>query len=199
MDASLDDTALLVLSREHPEAFGELYERHAEAMLMFFARRTLDPDVAAELTAETFAEAFASRKRFRDRGLGAAAWLYGIARHQLAHFFRDGKVAARARARLGLPRRELDPEDHERVEQLIDLEPMRVLLAEKIAELPEDQREAMRLRVIEERPYAEVADLLGITQAGARQRVSRAMRRLARELDASEVLVSTTEADPHAV
>lgn len=195
MYASLDDAALLVASREHPEAFGELYERHAEAMLTFFARRTLDPDVAAELTAETFAEAFASRARFRDRGLGGAAWLYGIARHQLSHWWRDGAVAARARARLGLPRRDLDPEDYERVEQLIDFETVRTTLAGLLGELPEEQREAMRLRVMEERPYDEVAQVLGCSKVTARARVSRTMRRLARELDAAEVLVAT-EANP---
>lgn len=190
-----DDTELLVRSREHPEAFGELYERHAEAILTFFVRRTLDPDVAAELTAETFAEAFASRTRFRDRGLGGAAWLYGIARHQLSHFFRSGAVAARARAKLRLPRRELDPEDYDRVEQLIDFEPLRVRLGELLAGLPSEQREAMRLRVMEERPYPEVAEMLGITQVTARARVSRGMRRLARELDKDGALVTTETTD----
>ncbi len=57
------DAQLLLASRTDPEAFTALYRRHAEALLRFFARRTLDPEAAAELTAETFAQAFASKIR----------------------------------------------------------------------------------------------------------------------------------------
>jgi carbamoyl-phosphate synthase large subunit len=52
------DTELLLASRADPATFVELYRRHAEDLLRYFARRTLDPEAAAELTAETFAEAF---------------------------------------------------------------------------------------------------------------------------------------------
>jgi RNA polymerase sigma-70 factor (ECF subfamily) len=61
------DAALLLASRDDPAAFVELYRRHAEDLLRYFARRTLDPEAAAELTAETFAEAFASRVRYSRR------------------------------------------------------------------------------------------------------------------------------------
>ena len=40
----LEDEELLVLSRRRPDAFGAFYERHAEAVLRFFARRTRTPD-----------------------------------------------------------------------------------------------------------------------------------------------------------
>src|SRR6266581_2467895 len=90
VDTAFDDDDLLALSLRHPEAFAALYRRHAEELLHFFARRTLDPEAAAELTAETFAEAFASRASFRDRGAGAGGWLFGIARHQLSRFYRSG-------------------------------------------------------------------------------------------------------------
>lgn len=182
MYRGLEDGELMVLSREHPEAFGELYGRHAEAVLTFLARRTLDPEVAAELTAETFAEAFESRSKFRNRGAGAAGWLYTIARRKLARYFRDGAVDRRARQRLGLPRREVGPEDYERIEELIDMERVRRAVAEALSTLSEEQREAMTLRVVEGRPYREVAEALRCTEATARARVSRGLRSLARLL-----------------
>ena len=58
------DSDLLLASRADPATFVELYRRHAEDLLRYFARRTLDPEAAAELTAETFAEAFASRSNY---------------------------------------------------------------------------------------------------------------------------------------
>lgn len=189
MYQELADAELLLLSREQPDAFATLYERHAESMLRYFVRRTLDPEVAAELVAETFADAFASRRTFRQRGAAGAAWLYGIARHELGRYFRSGVVDSRARRRLGMPQRELEPEDYERIEELLDFEPLRKALGEALMQLSEDQREAMRLRVIEGRPYREVASLLSCTEATARARVSRGLRQMARLLGPVEAVV----------
>jgi RNA polymerase sigma factor (sigma-70 family) len=163
-------------------------------MLRYFARRTLDPDTAADLTAETFAEAFSARARFRDEGVDGAPWLDAIARHQLGRFFRSGAVDSRARRRLGMPERDLSAEDHERIEELIDFEPLRRPLARALEELSGEQREAMRLRVMEGRPYPEVAAMLECTEATARARVSRGLRKLAKVL-ASEQPDLMTEAD----
>jgi RNA polymerase sigma-70 factor, ECF subfamily len=179
----LDDEELLVLSARRAEAFGAFYERHAEALLRFFARRTLDAEAAAELTAETFAEAFVSRRRFRPRGLGGAGWLYGIARHQLSRFHRRGEVAARARRRLGLPERSVSEEDYERIEELMDLEGVRKAIADAYRTLSPEQRDAVTLRVVEGKPYQEVASALSCTEQAARARVSRALRRLGDLLD----------------
>ncbi len=173
------DTQLLIASRTEPEAFTELYRRHAEDLLRYFARRTLDPETAAELTAETFAEAFASRANYRDQGVNGVAWLYGIARHRLGRFFRSGRVDAAARRKLGMPERDLPSEDYERIEDLIDFAPIREALAEALETLSPDQREAMRLRVIDGLGYAEVAERLACTEQNARQRVSRGLKKLA--------------------
>lgn len=180
MAEELTDSELLIASRAEPEAFTELYRRHAEDLLRYFARRTLDPETAAELTAETFAEAFASRANYRDQqGVNGVAWLYGIARHRLGRFFRAGRVDAAARRKLGMPERELPPEDYERIEDLIDFAPIREALVEALDTLSDDQREAMRLRVIDGLDYAEVAQRLRCTQQNARQRVSRGLRKIA--------------------
>lgn len=173
------DTELLIASRTEPEAFTELYRRHAEDLLRYFARRTLDPETAAELTAETFAEAFASRATYRDQGVNGVAWLYGIARHRLGRFFRSGRVDAAARRKLGMPERDLPPEDYERIEDLIDFAPIREALAEALETLSPEQRDAMRLRVIEGLGYADVAERLACTEQNARQRVSRGLKKLA--------------------
>lgn len=184
MYEDLEDVELIVLSSDEPEAFGVLFERHAGSLLGYFARRTLDPEAAAELTAETFAQAFASRRRFRDRGLGAAGWLYGIGRHQLGRFFRSGAVDSRARRRLGMPEREVSAEDYERIEELIDFEQVGRAIGRAFSLLSEEQREALRLRVIEGLAYREVAEALRCTEDTARARVSRGLRRLASHLEA---------------
>jgi RNA polymerase sigma-70 factor, ECF subfamily len=185
------DSQLLIDSWEDPEAFTELYRRHAEDILRYFARRTLDPEAAAELTAETFAEAFASRRSYTDKGVNGVAWLYGIARHRLGRFFRSGKIDAAARRRLGMPERELPPEDYERIEDLIDFAPIRAALVEALDTLSPSQRDAMRLHVIDGLSYEEVADRLRCSQANARQRVSRGLRQVAMILQARGMELAT--------
>jgi RNA polymerase sigma-70 factor (ECF subfamily) len=173
------DSELLTASAAEPGVFTELYRRHAEDLLRYFSRRTLDPEAAAELTAETFAQAFASRTTYRDTGANGVAWIYGVARHQLGRFFRSGRVDRAARRRLGMPERELPPADFERIEDLVDFAPIRGAIAEALETLREDHRLALRLRVIEQRSYPEVARELSCTEENARQRVSRGLRRLA--------------------
>jgi RNA polymerase sigma factor (sigma-70 family) len=181
-----DDVELIVRSLDVPEVFGVLFERHAEPMLAFFARRTLDAEAAAELVAETFAEAFSSRRRFRDQGVDGAGWLYGIGRNLLSHYFRDGAVDARARRRLGMPERTVNDDDYDRIEELIDFQARAKEIREALSDLPEDQREALTSRVIDGRSYREVAEALGCTEQTARARVSRGLKRIATNLSADD-------------
>ena len=183
----LDDVDLIVRSQREPEAFGLLFERHAEEMLAFFARRTLDAEAAAELVAETFAEAFSSRRRFRDQGRDGAAWLYGIGRNLLSRYFRSGAVDARARRRLGMPERTVNDDDYDRIEELIDFERVGTEIRKAYADLPVDQREALALRVLDGRAYREVAEELGCTEVAARARVSRGLKRIASRLSEGEL------------
>jgi RNA polymerase sigma factor (sigma-70 family) len=154
-----------------------LYTRHAEELLGYFARRTLQAEVAVDLVGETFALAFADRAQFRgaeDRE--AIAWVFGIARHQLAEYFRRGQVERRALARIGVAVAPLEDADYERIEELAELAEARARVADSLADLPLDHREALRLRIVDERSYDEVARTLGVSEQAARARVSRALR-----------------------
>jgi RNA polymerase sigma-70 factor (ECF subfamily) len=179
MDTPTDES-LLEASEHDRSAFGSFYRRFAPAILGYFVNRTLDPHSAADLTAETFAQAFASRSRFRNRGSGsAAAWLYTIASRQHARFLRKGRVEDRIRRRIGLPTRELSSPDYERIEELIDFEKVGRAVRDALMELTAEQREAVSLRVIDGRSYSELAQLMKCSEETARARVSRGLRRLA--------------------
>jgi RNA polymerase sigma-70 factor (ECF subfamily) len=169
------DAELLASSRRDQAAFGELYSRHVDTIYGWFGRRI--QWAAADLTAETFAQAWLVRSRFRDQRDGSALpWLLGIARNVLGESVRRDRVATRARERLGLPLDLASEDGYTRAEER--LSPSRAL-AEALEELPEHERRALELRVVEELPYAEVASRLAIRPAAARLRVSRALRRLA--------------------
>jgi hypothetical protein len=61
------DEALLVAGKRDVEAFGLFYRRRVDAVLAFFLRRNGDRELAADLTAETFAAALAALPRYRPR------------------------------------------------------------------------------------------------------------------------------------
>src|SRR5262249_60972678 len=76
------DAELLRRARTDAHAFRELYDRYAARVFTFHRRRARDVDAAHDLTAETFAQAWEARKRFRDEPAGPARpWLVRIARH----------------------------------------------------------------------------------------------------------------------
>ena len=163
-----------------PDAFIALYRASARDVLVFFLRRTFDAEVARDLTAETFAAAFEQRARFRGAtDEEAAAWLFGIARHKLSRYLRRGAAERRAVARLGIDVRPVTDEDAARMFELAGLAEVRDRVAAALAGIGPDQRQAVRLRVVEELSYAEVAERLGVSEQTARARVSRGLRALA--------------------
>jgi len=167
----LPDAELLVL--EDPDAFAELYDRHAGQILTWSSVRV--GDYGADLTAEVFAAAWHSRKRFRDEHDGSALpWLYGIAHNVFRSSLRKRRVEYGARERLGLPVTVMHGE-FEAVDDRLSF-PSAVLQA--FADLPDLERELLVLRLVEERPYREIAQRLQCTPVAARLRVSRSLRRL---------------------
>ena len=158
-------------------AFAELYDRHAPALAAWLRRRS-DPDTAQELLAETFAEAWCSRRRFKPERGPARAWLFGIAQHLLFGYYRRLEVEDRARKRLGVV---LEPALDDEADARVDAAALRAELSARLARLPDGTREAVLLRVVEQLDYEELGRRLGCTNAAARIRVSRGLRELRRE------------------
>ena len=157
------DAELILASCEYPRAFRELYDRWAPSILEYFVRRVLDPEIAADLMAETFAAAFESRARFRDVGRPGGAWLYGIASRKLSHFYRHQRVEMRAASRLGMQRAEIDAASAAEIAALVDRDERLAPACAALASLSPAERGAVELRVIEELGYAEIAARLKIT------------------------------------
>jgi RNA polymerase sigma-70 factor (ECF subfamily) len=164
--------------------FDEFYRRESEGVLVFFARRTLDPEGALELTAETFAQAYISWRGLRGPSPEERqAWLYTIARRRLTRYLRRGRVERRALRRLGMQTPPAHDDDLALIEQRAGLAQLRAAVSGELIRLSAEQRWALELRVVQERPYAEVARVLGISELAARARVSRGLRALARAVD----------------
>jgi RNA polymerase sigma-70 factor (ECF subfamily) len=176
MTAATDDE-LLASGDSHD--FAVFYDRHVATLLGYFARRTGDPEVAADLTAETFASAIVAQRRYRvDRG-PAVGWLYTIAARRLADYHRHGAVERRTRRALALERPPLSADDAEQIRLLGESD-----IASLLSVLPTEQREAVAAHVVEDRAYADLAGALHTSEAVVRKRVSRGLATLKRHLGA---------------
>src|SRR5215831_15321926 len=160
------DADLLAAARTDASAFRAFYERYAERVHGYHLRRTREPNAAYDLTAETFAQAWFARSRFRDRAGGTAGpWLFAIARNVLIDSVRRRRLENNACERLGV----LVEASTEPAETWLD--GLDDPLDGALDDLPAGQGDAIRLRVVDELEYEDVARELGTTPAAARVRV----------------------------
>lgn len=157
-----------------------LYREHATDLVVYFARRLLDPASAVDLAAETFVAAYAGRRGFRgDTREQATAWLYGIARNLLLAHIRDATAQNRALRRYHFERRVLTDDEVERIHELAGLDDMRTAIRRALPLLSADHQTALQLRVVNELEYREIASRLRVSEDVVRARVSRGLRALA--------------------
>jgi RNA polymerase sigma factor (sigma-70 family) len=173
------DTAL-ARSAEDLDAFQDFYLDTLQRVVVFFTRRTLNAEVALDLTGETFAVALQRRRQFRGSSdAEAEGWLFAIARSQLSHYWRRGVAERKALEQVGMDPPSLGQADLERIEELAGLPELRRKVRQAIAGLNPQQAYAVTQRIVNEREYDDLAAELGVSQDVVRARVSRGLRALA--------------------
>jgi RNA polymerase sigma-70 factor (ECF subfamily) len=166
-------------------SFEALYDRVGQRLVVYLARRVRDADAAAELWAECWAVAFESWPRCRaTEPAEADAWMFALAHHQLAAYYRSGAIQRRALQRLSWTAPPLAAEDRAWIDRTLDLDTLGPALDEALATLPHTRRQAVQLRVVEDLPYDVIATRLGCSEQTARAHVSRGLRRLEHVLGA---------------
>jgi RNA polymerase sigma-70 factor (ECF subfamily) len=186
MGGPSDDSLLERFAAGDADAFVAFYRRHLADMLGYFLRRTRDPELTADLTAEVFAAALLAAHRYRPGELPAVAWLYGIAAHKLADSRRRGRVQHAARRRLSWEALVLEDPDFARIEELADPGGASVAVTAALATLPADQRSAVLARVVDEREYCDIAAEMACSELVVRKRVSRGLKALRKHVEGSQ-------------
>lgn len=156
--------------------FDRLYRAHHREVLAYCMRRANRAD-AEEVASEVFAIAW---RRLEDvpTGDGALPWLFGVARKTLANRWR----AIRRRRRLLDRLRGLGPDAPAPPELVVLRRVEHRLALEALGRLGERDQEVLRLAAWEKLSHRDIGRALGCSEQAAAQRVSRARKRLAREL-----------------
>ena len=170
------DRDLLLASRSESRGFDVFYRRHRDAVLAFHGGRTREPELAADLTAETFATVLlVVRDPARELPENPLAWLFTIAHRKFVDSYRRGRIENNARQRLAFERIEISDADSEEINEIVNSTDVLAHLAEQ---LPPEQFEALRARILDEREYPDIARELRCSPAVVRTRVSRALKTL---------------------
>jgi RNA polymerase sigma factor (sigma-70 family) len=157
-------------------AYDAFYRRHCDVLLGYCAQRVRDPELAADLMAETFTAALvAVHDRERPLPDTPIPWLFTIAHRKLIDSYRRGRVEDEARRRLKFEPLVLDDDDIARIEEIAQQTDVATELARK---LPREQFEALQVRVLDELSYRDAARELRCSEAVVRKRVSRGLAAL---------------------
>lgn len=170
------DSAAIRRSLEEPEAFVAVFERHFDTVHRYLHRR-VGRDLADELAAETFTQAFRRRSMFEPRSDGALPWLYGIAANLVRRHRRTEVRRLRAYARTGVD--DCIELDEVGVAERLDAGRSGAVLAAALASLTAEERETVSLVVFAGLTYGEVAHALGVPTGTVASRMNRSRTRLA--------------------
>lgn len=169
-DADVIDESLCDSSR-----FGEVFDRHAEAIFRFLGRR-IGPVEAGDVLGDVFLAAFETRDRYDSKYASALPWLYGIASNVLGKRFRQRASELRMLERMVAQNDLEDPADA--VLASLDAQMELRSMTKVLQELPPGEREALLLYAWEALTYEEVATALGIPVGTVRSRLNRVRQRL---------------------
>ncbi|MEU4547580.1 RNA polymerase sigma factor [Nonomuraea dietziae] len=167
-----DDAELIRRSERDPEAFADLFDRHAPAMRRYVARR-LGTSLADDIVSDVFLTAFRRRGRYDASHPDARPWLYGIAARLISRHRRVEIRFYRALVRSGVD--EIAEPYAERVDDRVAAQ--QAGLAAALAQLSRGDREVLLLVAWADMSYEEVARALDIPVGTVRSRLHRARAR----------------------
>ena len=145
--------------------FPEARRRYQSLVFAFVSRRVRPVEEAEDVTAEVFADAF---RHWKKKNGEPRLWLLGIARRKVADFYRRRKNWSLREGEE--PSADLFAEF---VASFESREAIRVLFS-----LPEDERDALSMQVLEEMSIAEIAEVIGRSYAATNSLLQRARSRV---------------------
>jgi RNA polymerase sigma-70 factor (ECF subfamily) len=190
LEAKDPDVRLMLQVRDDVQgAFEALVERYQHRLLGVLAHLVGNKEEAEDLTQEVFLRIYRARKGYRPRAR-FSTWLFTIANNlALNHLRGKGRNPASAAGGDGTGSQAMLPAD-ERVlarEGTPSAQLRQVELSEVVRQalelLGEDQKVAVLLNKFEDMSYAEIAEVMGRSEAAVKSLLARARNHLREELE----------------
>jgi len=184
MNQLVDQYLLLrIRTRRDPQAFAKLYDRYVAAIYRFVYFKVSSKEKAEDLTSETFLRAW-EYVLTQPKINNARALFYRIAKNLVVDCYRRESVRQGVEAPVTFQgagastEYEGDFSDRDRGRQRLEAQVETGLLLERISRLKEDFQDVLTLRLIEDLPFGDIANILGKTPGHVRVIYHRAHKAL---------------------
>ena len=163
--------------------FAEVYDAHIEKIYAFVYYRVSHREIAEDLTSATFLKALDKYATFK--GGNVRAWLYRIARNTITDHYRTHHPPVDLETAQDVPSTSNPAQDAETRMQL-------GRVREELDKLPAEQRDIVLLRVWDGLTHAEIAEILGKSEASVKMQFSRSLRQLQSKLPLAVLILLLT-------
>lgn len=175
-DAIAQEEQIIRRAQKDPQAFAPLYDKYYVQIFRFVLKRVGNEEDAADITSQVFVKAITNIKKYQFRGVPFTSWLHMVARNEVNLLFRSRKYDRTVDIKTETLQEIMEDEDLE-YENVEKEERVQTLLT-NISKLNMDEIELLEMRYFEKRPFKEVSEILGITEANAKVRMHRVMKKL---------------------
>lgn len=174
----LNEGQIIEEAKKDPGRFGILYEKYYRQIFVFVFRRTGDEDIAGDIVSDAFLKAMVALPKFEFKGLPFSAWMFRIALNEVNMYYRKSsreRVVSIDQTNIGEMIAEAGGEK--------ESEENRQLVMKLLSTLAPEEMQIMELRFFEKRAFAEVGEILGMTENNAKVRTYRIIDKLKKVLD----------------
>ena len=161
-----------------PLSFEEVYEANFDAVFRYILHRVANVAEAEDLTSQTFFKALQAIDRFRWKDGSISSWLFRIATNEVtSHFRKSGRRGASTVSSLNGVQQEL-----ESTERIVARHELFLSVNQSLRTLRPDEQALIVLRYFEQKPFGEIAEILGKRPGALTMRTHRALEKLRAEL-----------------
>ena len=173
-----DETLITLISRADENALGGLYDRYSRLVYSVALNTIADPARAEEITQDVFVRVWEGAKTYRSEQGRVATWLTSITRNRAIDVYRRGRVRHENLHISWDEIESLNSPAPQNVEAEVDLAQRQRRVRWAVAQLPEDQKQALGLAFFQGLSHVEIADALGEPLGTVKTRIRLAMQKL---------------------
>lgn len=159
-------------AKADPDKFAVLYDRYFKNIFVFVYRRTDDEELSADLTQHVFMKAMMNIKKYEFKGVPFSAWLFRIASNEIHMYYRKTskqRVVSLEQSNLSNIISEVKENETEENSKL---------LMNALGTLKPEEMQLVELRFFEDRAFAEIGEITGITENNAKVKMYRILDKL---------------------
>lgn len=175
---------LVESAKKDPKAFSKLYDLYYPRIFGYILKRVADLEIAQDITSETFFKSLKNLRKFKWRNISFSAWLYKIAVHEIANFYRKNKRKTISFEQISQPHSLSNPsQDFLEAEEKLKKQEDFLKLHQKISKLPLLYQEVIVLRFFEKKKIREISEILGKKEGTVKSLVHRGLEKLRKMME----------------